>query len=63
MRFRSKRMMEAENAFSQLEMEKFAAYLIYDTTLERDQVIDRFTEVYGEENVDIVMEIIDEEYK
>lgn len=62
MRFRSKRMMEHECLFEQEEMLKFASNLIYESELDRDQVIDRFTEQFGEENLHIIDEILDDEY-
>ena len=42
-------------------MVKVAGQLIYETDLDRDQVIDRFSELYGEENLYIVEQILDEE--
>lgn len=61
MRFHSMRMMQHSYQFEEDEMVKVAGQLIYDSNLERDQVIDRFSELYGEENLYIVEQILDEE--
>lgn len=62
MRFRSKRMMEHEHIFEEEEMLKFASNLIYESEMDRDQVIDRFIEQFGEEYLYIIDEILDDEY-
>jgi hypothetical protein len=62
MRFRSKKMMEYEHHFMEEEMLKFASNLIYESDMDRDQVTARFTEAYGEENMHIIEEILDEEF-
>lgn len=62
MRFRSKKMMEYEHHFEQEEMLKYASNLIYESNMDRDQVTANFAEAYGEENLHIIEEILDEEY-
>jgi len=61
MRFSSMRMMQHCYQFEEDEMVKVAGQLIYETDLDHDQIIDRFSELYGEENLYIVEQILDEE--
>lgn len=62
MRFRSARMMNFERHFQEEEMLKFASNLIYESEMDADQVRSHFAEEFGEENLYIIEEILDDEY-
>ena len=61
MRFRSKRMQEQEFMAFEDEMIRFTTNLLYNTTLDVDAIKDRFAEQFGEENLYIVDELMDEQ--
>lgn len=61
MRFRSKRMQEQEFMAFEDEMIRFTTNLLYNTTLGIDAIRDRFSEQFGEENLYIVEELLDEQ--
>ena len=60
MRFRSKRMMEYEYAALEDEMLRTANHLLYETNLDVDAVRVRFAEMYGDENLYFLEEILNE---
>lgn len=62
MRFRSARMMNFERHFEEEEMLKFASKLIYDSQMDIDQVRAHFAEEFGDENMYLIEEILDDEY-
>lgn len=61
MRFRSKRMQEQEFMAFEDEMIRFTTNLLYNTTLGIDAIRERFSEQFGEENLYIVEELLDEQ--
>lgn len=61
MRFRSKRIQEQEFMAFEDEMIRFTTNLLYNTTLGIDAIRDRFSEQFGEENLYIVEELLDEQ--
>lgn len=61
MRFRSKRMQEQEFMAFEDEMIRFTTNLLYNTSLGIDAIRDRFSEQFGEENLYIVEELLDDE--
>ena len=60
MRFRSKRMMEYEYAALEDEMIRTANHLLYETNLDVDAVRVRFAEMYGDENLYFLEEILND---
>jgi len=43
------------------EMLKYASYLVNETQLGIDAITDRFTEQFGEENLYVLNEVLDEQ--
>jgi hypothetical protein len=54
-------MMQLEQLFEEEDMLKYISFLLHDTDLAVDQVRDRFTDRYGEENLHILEEVLDEQ--
>ena len=60
MRFRSKRMMEYEYAALEDEMLRMANHLLYETSLDVEAIRVRFAEMYGDENLYFLEEILND---
>lgn len=60
MRFRSKRMMEYEYAALEDEMIRMVNHLLYETSLDVDAIRVRFAEMYGDENLNFLEEILND---